>query len=249
MKCEHCGSNLQMEDSFCPYCGQPNPFAVRHQKEMQRFTKEFQKTQRTVLEQSSRFNRRTVRITITAILIAACAVMAFLSASADEIRFRRELRQIEAEAEKHKAALQTLMEQQDYPGLYFYMDRNELSYTSAFDEYEAVYLVSMYYTRMYEDLMTLMVKSRNEKLYTYYSQEELIEEIAAGIGSIHEEQKEDEYHPERFTEEKKAYMEEVEETAVQLLIRYMHITEEEAERLPDISQARRAVLLEDAYER
>ena len=40
-----------------------------------------------------------------------------------------------------------------------------------------------------------------------------------------------------------------EEAADRLLIRYMHITEEEAEQLPSLTQARRTVLLEDAYER
>ena len=99
MKCEHCGYNLQIEDSFCPYCGQPNPFAVRHQREMQHFSREFQKTKQDVLEKSSRFNRRTVRITITAVLIAACAVMAFLCAAADDIRYMQNEKKIEAGAQ------------------------------------------------------------------------------------------------------------------------------------------------------
>ena len=249
MKCEHCGNNLQMEDSFCPYCGQPNPFAVRHQKEMQHFKREFQKTRQDVLAQSSRFNRHTVRITILAILIAACAFMAFLCAKADDIRYNRIEKRIEAEAKQHSAAIDALMEERDFAGVYSYMDRNHLSYTRAFDEYDAVYMVSLYYTRLYENLMMLLLKSVNEDVYRYYKQEELIEDIAAGIGSIGEAQIENDYHPEQFTEEKKAYMKAAEEVADRLLIRYMHITEEEAEQLPSLTQARRTVLLEDAYER
>lgn len=249
MKCEHCGNNLQIEDSFCPYCGQPNPFAVRHQKEMQHFTREFQKTRQDVLEQSSRFNRRTVRITILAILVAACAVMAFLCASSDEIRYRREEKKIEAEAEKHAAAIDTLMEQRDYAAVHAYMDRNHLSYTRALDEYDAVYLTSMYYTRLYENLMILLIKSHNAEMYKYYKQDELIEDIAAGVGAISEAMKEDENHPEEFTEDKTAYMDDLSAAVRQLLIRYMHITGEEAEQLPSMTQARRTVLLEDAYAR
>ena len=249
MKCEHCGNNLQIENAFCPYCGQPNPFAVRHQREMQHFTREFQKTRQDVLEQSSRFSRRTIWVTILAILIAACAFMAFLCAKADDIRYSRIEKRIEAEAQEHSKVIDAFMAERDFAGLYSYMDRNHLSYTRAFDEYDAVYRVSLYYTRLYENLMILLSKSVNENVYTYYKQEELIEDIAAGIEAIGEAQEENEYHPEQYTEDKKEYMKAAEETAAQLLIRYMHITEEEAEQLPSMTQARRAVLLEDAYER
>jgi len=248
VKCEHCGYNLQIEDSFCPYCGQPNPFAVRHQKEMQHFSREFQKTKQDVLEKSSRFNRRTVRITITAVLIAACAVMAFLCAAADDIRYMQNEKKIEAEAQHHKAEINTLMEERDYAGLYNYMDRNHLSYSQALREYDAVYLTSMQYVRLYENLMILLSKAQDEEVYEYYQKEELIESIAGEIGSISEAMEENDFRPEEFTEEKKEYMEDLRDMTGRLLVRYLHITEEEAEQLPSMSQARRSVLLEDAYE-
>ena len=248
MKCEHCGCNLQIEDSFCPYCGQPNPFAVRHQKEMQHFSREFQKTKQDVLEKSSRFNRRTVRITITAVLIAACAVMAFLCASADDIRYMQIEKRIAAEAQQYKAEINELMEKRDYTGLYNYMEHNQLSYSRALREYDAVYLTSMQYTRLYENLMILLSKEHNEEVYKYYQKEELIESIAREIGSISEEMEENDYRPEEFTEEKKAYMEDLRDMTGRLLVRYLHITEDEAEQLPSLTQARRSVLLEDAYE-
>ena len=248
MKCEHCGSNLQIEDSFCPYCGQPNPFAVRHQREMQHFTKEFQKTRQDVLEQSSRFNRRTIRITILAVLVAACAVMAFLCATADEIRYSQAEKKIAAEADRYRKEISVLMEKRDFVGLYTYMERNHLSYSEALHEYDAVYLTSMHYARLYEDLMILLAKAHDSEAYTYYREEELIEDIARVVGSISEAMEENDWHPEEFTEEKKAYMEDLRDTAGSLLVRYMHITEEEAEQLSSMSEARRAVLLEDAYE-
>ena len=248
MKCEHCGCNLQIEDSFCPYCGQPNPFAVRHQREMQHFSREFQKTKQDVLEKSSRFNRRTVRITITAVLIAACAVMAFLCAAADDIRYMQNEKKIEAEAQHHKAEINTLMEERNYAGLYSYMDRNHLSYSQALREYDAVYLTSMQYVRLYENLMILLSKAHDEEAYKYYQKEELIESIAGEIGSISEAMEENDFRPEEFTEEKKEYMEDLQDMTGRLLVRYLHITEEEAEQLPSMSQARRSVLLEDAYE-
>ena len=109
MKCQHCGNNLNIEDKYCPYCGQPNPFAVKHQEEMERFEKDYQETKEDVLEQSSRFNRHTVRITIIAVMVALIALTCFLLAKADDIRWWQMEKAIEAEAPAHREAIQQLM--------------------------------------------------------------------------------------------------------------------------------------------
>lgn len=248
MKCEHCGYNIQIEDRFCPYCGQPNPFAVQHQREMQRFSNEFLKTKEEVLEQSSRFNRRTVRITILAVLVAACAVMGFLCVRADDIRWMKMEKQAAAEAPKYRKALEDMMNERRYADVYYYMNRNQLSYADAFREYDAVYMSSADYAMFYEDLMTLIAKSHGGEAYAYYSEEELMENIARHITEIYDGMEENEYHPEEYTEEKKAYMSDLADTAVDLLVRYIPLTEEEAEQIPGMTMARLSVLLEDAYE-
>ena len=249
MKCEHCGYSIQIEDRYCPYCGQPNPFAVQHQREMQRFSSEFRKTREDVLEQSSRLNRRTVRITILAVLVAACAVMAFLCVRADEIRWLKMERQAAAEAPKHRKVLEEMINERRYADLYFYMDQNRLSFSETFREYDAVYMTSMDYAMFYEDLMKLVVKSYDEKAYSYYTEEELLEYISRQILQMYTHMEEDGYHPEEYTEDKKAYMADLAGTVQDLLIRYIHITEEEAEQLPGLTMAHVNVLLEDAYAR
>ena len=94
MKCKHCGSNLNIEDKFCPYCGEPNPYATLHQKEMDKYKKDYQATKRDVLEQSSRFNRRTVKVTIIAIMVALIAAVMVLIFNVDNIRYWKEDRDI-----------------------------------------------------------------------------------------------------------------------------------------------------------
>lgn len=248
MKCEHCGNNLQIEDRFCPCCGQPNPFAVQHQKEMQRFSREFRQTQQNVLEQSERFNRHTVRITILAVLVAACAVMAFFCLRADDIRYRQEERQLAARADEYRTQIDALMKERRYTDLYNYMDGNRLYYTNALSEYDTVYTASMFYQRFYENLMMLKTKAVNDKVYTYYTEEELLEELSGDLFRIYETMEVNEYHPEEFTEDKMAYMTDLADTAGQLLVRYAGITEEEAARIPEMTEARLNVMLEDAYE-
>ena len=248
MKCKHCGNDLQIEDRVCPFCGQPNPFAVRHQQEMQRFAREFEETREDVLEQSGRFNRRTVRITILAVLIAACAVMTVLCFAADGIRYWREDKKIAADADLYRAELDRMIEERSYTGVYDYISERRLSGADLMREYDAVWMASMCYHRFYVNLMMLAQKTADPDAYTYYSESELFEEIAESVRGIYEEMQEDPYHPEAYTEEKMAYMRDMADTAGQMLVRYTGITEEEAAQIPEMSMARLNVMMEDAYE-
>ena len=252
MKCEYCGNNLKLEDKFCPFCGKPNRLAQQHQQEMQRFSREFRKTKADVLEQSSRLNRRTVRITILAILAAMCAGMAFLCVKADDIRWRRIEKQIEANADVHQKELDRLMEERDYTGVYMYYDRNRLNYvpsrTSPLHDYEAACYASRHYNRVYEDIMTLAIRDKLENVYQYQTDEELIAETAKNIRACYEEMVPQSYHPEQWAEDKLAYMEDMDRMIQQLTVRYFGISEEQAAGMKNMSEAKLTVMLEEAYE-
>ncbi len=249
MKCEYCGNNLQIEDKVCPFCGKPNPFAKQHQKEMDRFSKKFEKTRADVLEQSARFNRRTVRITILAILVALCAVFAFLCVRADDIRYARQEKAVENNARSISAKIEDFMKEGDCSGLYRYLSVNRYSYSDALQEYDAVYSVAMYYDRFYENLMILNAKSRDSARYTYYKETELLENITNAIRRIRENMEENKYHPEMHTEDKMAFMEGACEKVQAMLRGYLHLTEEEAAQIFTLTPARLNVMLEEAYAR
>ena len=249
MKCEYCGNNLQIEDKVCPFCGKPNPFAKQHQREMARFSKKFEETRSDVLEQSARFNRRTVRITILAVLVALCAVLAFLCAKGDDIRYARQEKAIEKDAAKHSAALDKLIEAKDYSGLYHYLTDNRYSYSDGLRQYDAVYSASMYYKHFYEYVMILNAKAKDATKYTYYTEEGLLEDITKYVLRIRESLEENPYHPEMHTPEKVAYIESICDTVRAMLRGYLHLTEEEAAQIFDLSSARLNLMLEEAYER
>ena len=44
MKCRYCGSNLGIEDEYCPYCGKVNDQAAGHQAVMKDYLNEFERT-------------------------------------------------------------------------------------------------------------------------------------------------------------------------------------------------------------
>ena len=249
MKCEYCGNNLQIEDRVCPFCGKPNPFAKQHQKEMDRFSRKFEKTRADVLKESARFNRKTVRITILSVLVALCAVFALLCARADDIRYDRQEKAIEQDAPQIRKTIDEMMEAGDPCMLYRYVSVNRYSYSDALREYDAVISVSLYYDRFYENLMMLNAKKQDPSRYTYTTAAELLEGIAASVRRIHESMQENKYHPEMHSAEKKAYMERVCDTVRVMLTGYLHLTDEEAGQIFELSEARLNVMLEEAYER
>ena len=251
MKCEHCGYNLQIEDRYCPYCGQPNPFARQHQKEMDRFSKQFEETRDDVLEQASRFNRRTVRITILAVLTALCAVMAFLCVRADDIRWMREERAVERNADTHRAVIEEKMREKDFSGLYHYMSDNRLSYADVLREYDAVYMTSYYYRYFLEDLSMLTARRNGSAQYTYYTESGLLEELSRMLSGLYSYVNEEpsSWNEEQYTPEKTAYMQAVCDEVAVLSVRYLNLTPEEASGMQTLSSARLTILLEEAYER
>lgn len=249
MKCPHCGNNLNIEDKFCPYCGEPNTFAVKHQEEMDRFEKDFKETREDVLEQSSRFNRHTVRITIIAVMVALIAVSCFLLAKADDIRWWQLEKSIEAEAPAHREAITELMEERDYMSLYSYMNRNRITYTSSLREFDAVYDTTSRYRMFYEYLMILQAKKNGEGSYSYYTETELIEDISRDIKALYEYMEPHEYNAEAWEGDKMEYMEDLRDHMETMVSGYFGLSLEEVREMRSMTESRISVLLEDSYEK
>ena len=248
MKCKHCGNNLNIEDKFCPYCGSPNPFAKKHQQEMDRFARDYEETKQDVLEETSRFNRRTVRITVIAVMIALIAVMCLLLAMSDDIRYWREERNIAAHVSEYSEAISGLMEERDYISVYSYMSRNHLTYINDLRKYDAVYDTSMHYRFFYDDMMYLRLKKAIPEKYSYYKDEELIESIAKNIHQIYEYMKPQDYNKDAFSDECVKYMEDLRDEMEVMTAGYFGLSMDDARSMRELSESRINVLLEDNYE-
>ncbi len=249
MKCKHCGNNLNIEDRFCPYCGEPNPYAVKHQQEMDRFERDYEETKQDVLEESSRFNRHTVRITILAVMVALIALMSFLFVKADDIRWWQEDRKIESQASMHIANIEELMDERDYMGVDSYFSRNRLTYTKTLRKYDAVYTTSMAYRMFYDNLIVLQMKKTNGEKYKYYTEGEIIEDIAQNLSRLYESMKPEDYNPEAYEGNRMEYMEALRDHVEVMVSGYFGISLEEAQGMRTMNMSRINVLLEDSYEK
>ena len=217
------------------------------QEAMRRFEKDYERTKKGVLEQSTRFNRHTVRVTILAVLVALIAVAAVLLIKADDIRWWRMEKRAESRAAEHRAAISELMDRRNYLGLYSYLTKNDIRYTDAFREYDAVCDSSSQYRQFYENLMMLQGKKNDPEAFRYYSREELLENTSKEIYRINECLKPQTYNEVAYTAEKIAYMESVRDRVETMMEGYFGLSREETLATRGMTVARINVLLEDHY--
>ena len=193
------------------------------------------------MKKTTRFNRHTVRVTILAVLIALIAVAAVLLIKADDIRWWRMEKRAESRAAEHRAAISELMDRRNYLGLYSYLTKNDIRYTDAFREYDAVCDSSSQYRQFYENLMMLQGKKNDPEAFRYYSREE------KEIYRINECLKPQTYNEVAYTAEKIAYMESVRDRVETMMEGYIGLSREEALATRGMTVARINVLLEDHY--
>ena len=246
MKCKFCGSNLQIEDERCPYCGRPNPQYIKHRRAMQAYQEDYQNTKQEVLTHVSKLNRRSVRITIVAVLVALCAVALVLCFMGDEIRDARIERTIAANKAAYTEQIQEYMAEVDPINLYEFGYRNRLTYSETMDEYNKIFSISMYYQYFYNYTMELMTEGIHEK---YETLEEKCEYMARYVENIYENRERQTYDKDYcYTEDKTAYMDAIVERTELLLKAYYGLSEEEIASVPTLSRARLTILLAEGYE-
>ena len=247
MKCEHCGCNLNIEDKFCPQCGVLNPFAVKHQQEMERYEHDYQKTKKDVLDKSSRYISRNLKITLIAVLVALIAVCAFVFKNTDDIRWDMMERTIASNAETYRHNIDQFMKDDDFLSLYAYITRNRIIYSDDFREYSGVFDTTQQYKYIYDDLMALHGKRAGDDSFSYANESELIESISNKIHNFYEMSKPGEYNLEAFQGDKKEYMDSLTNHLEVMISGYFGISLEDAARMKNMSASKICLMLEESY--
>lgn len=248
MKCKYCGNNLNIEDKFCPYCGRPNPFAQKHQEEMERYEKDYSETKKDVLEKSRRLNRKTVMITVIAVLIALIASCCFVLSRTSDIRYDMLKKAQAKEFPTHSAEIERLMDERDYLAVNAYVEENQLSYITTYeDAYSCVMNASNYYKYFYVYLMELQGIKKYPDKYVL-SEEEGVEHIAEFIHTVYECGVPQEYNKESFTENNKAYVKDLTKEMETMVQGYFGLSDEDIEKMRTMSEAKIVVLLEGSHE-
>lgn len=249
MKCPKCGNNLNIEDKFCPYCGEENTFAKEHQESMEHYEAEFEATKEDVINETKRFKNKTIKITTVAILLVVALGMIILAAFSDDIRYNRQEKTARANAAKYTAQLDQYIKDRDYFALSEYMNANHISYNNEFNEYQPVYQASYYYENFYGDVLNLLTIKSGDDKRSYVSESDLIQDAGKYLSKINETRKVDEWYAKQgaYSKEKVEYMDDLMNNAILLVEAYFNVPAEEAEKIPELTEARIIVLLEDYY--
>ena len=243
MKCEFCGSNLGIEDEICPACGKANSFAKKHTKDMKRFKTRYDSTRNEVMENSRRFNKMTVRITIAAVLVALIAISIILLGNDYDIKRHREEKQVEKNRAEYAAQLDKLIEERDYISVYMYSNAKKLSYSEHMDDYRKICEISHSYWSFIEYSEYLFKED------SFMSESEAINHLADIAESIHSYKDPSEWEKERYYNEKTiGYIDDLTEHVDVLIKGYFHISDEDMANFWDLSEARRKLLMEEGYE-
>lgn len=247
MKCQHCGGNLNIEDNYCQNCGEPNPFAVKHQDEMNHYKNDYQKTKSYVLERSANLTKRNIKIAIIAVLVALIAVCSFILFNADNIRWMRTEKAIASEADIHTENIEKLMEDREYLMLYLYISRNNIMFSDMFLKYDAVYNTTQQYYAVFDNLITLQCKKNSKDKYTYINESETLEDIAKHISSFYKYMEPQEYNAEAYQGSNMDYMNDLKEHLEILVSGFFGITLEDTSKMESMTSSRIGILLEDNY--
>lgn len=244
MKCKYCGSNLNIDDETCSFCGKENTHAVQHRKDMKNYGDDYKKTKGLVFEKSGKKASLMAKGTIIAGLIIACFFILFLNSKAYEIRNRVEKVQVKRNLNTHKNNLDKLETDRDFFGFLSYYNKNQIRVSSDLSEFYIVARMTNEYLSIYDTTMEMLYPSE----YSYRTLEKSAEFISDSIVSFYRwyESNDDDYYysPERFSEPHMSAMKEMIDELETFIYVYMNVSEEDIEKFPELSSARIQMIIE-----
>ena len=156
MKCMSCNAPLSIEDEKCPYCGTPNPDAIKHRQDMKHFTGEFHRTRSSVLRTASESASKSMRIVILCVMTVLLILSFAFLASSWDIASAVTKWQAAANSDTYCALLDQYEEEGDFLSFAALYDQRSLYGPDVYEEYRHVYTAASNYSSIYGYIMTLL---------------------------------------------------------------------------------------------
>jgi len=166
MRCHSCNAHLSIDDEKCPYCGTPNPEAIKHRQEMRRFSGEFFRTKSSVLKTSTQTAQKSIRIMIICILAVLVLVAFIIMGNSWNISSAIQ----EARAARHEKEYTAILDQYEAEGdaLSFaaFYNENYLYGVDVYTKYQHYYWAASYYESIYEQLLEIFEEEDMESSHS-----------------------------------------------------------------------------------
>lgn len=195
MKCDFCGTNLTIDDEFCPYCHSPNTHYVKHREDMHRYEQDYQDTKKDVYETAGKTSKKATQIAVLAVLGILFLGTIILNTNVWSIEKMLLVHKIEKNLPEHIEQLDTYIQQKDWHLYSTYVDANELYYSGVDELEDYRYFQRMVndYTYIYDACMHLVDYGNIDQEYAYYTPDRCMEQIADSLKDMYEFVKADEY--------------------------------------------------------
>lgn len=243
MKCPTCGTNLQIEDETCPFCGNPNPFAVKHNQDMRHYRQEFQETKREVERRTLHFNSFTARIAVIAVLLVMVMGMVFaINDGAYYLWSSRVKKDVAKNAEKYRAELNVLEEAGEWRRLHAFYDAKSLDSTRDLKDYTVLYFMIYDYKSILNEITRLQEGDVDDMAAAASEMSSHLDNFYKAVGRVSYESA---HFDACYSTAHVASYERMQEELEAVLSVYCHLTDEEISLLPDYSLVKRAGLIEE----
>lgn len=246
MKCDYCGGLLSLEDEKCPHCGRPNEHARKHIEDMRRYEGEFEKTKKYVYEKTGIYTQIAVRTVILAILVILSVGLFVLNDNAYSIT--RDLARSSAEKKygEYSQIMDGYLAEENFVAFSSFCEAHSLSsYEGAYaPKYWQVIPTATFYVQVMDELYQYAFPGS-------YTLDQLPEWTADTMKYFYKNLEDAYVAYSAETVDDPAIAEALdamEETVKRFLVTYCGFTEEEAEAMHNMSDARRQLLLEEKWE-
>ena len=247
MRCQSCNAHLSIEDEKCPYCGAPNPEAIKHRQDMKKFSGDYTRTKFSVLKTASENAQKSMRIIVICVMVLLVILSVLFYANSWDFSYAVVKWQAAANSEKYYALLDQYEENGDYISLAALYDQKSLYGVDKFNEYRYVYNAASNYQHIFGYISTLLEEEHWEDEH-----ENALKYLCETLDYYYEstEREPDDYYSDMgcYKEQHLDAVEHITEKIESLLQLTFSISEEEMNEFRNYSSAEKQVFIERRFE-
>ena len=251
MKCPACGANIGVRDEFCAWCGKPNERAGRHLQILKRYRTATDVTRSELERQTLHRVPVFIRLLVIALLLGGFAVVIILSSTAWDREEGRIRRNADLHAAEYAATLDNCMAEGDAVEFCRFCNAHRIEvYRSGHKD--SPYRKYRRYSELADNYVRIMSAAMQLYPYrtdSYRSEADIIQSIAENTNSFYgtlERAEKDDDPP--LSEEMLRAAADLEDQLRALLITYLGVDPSDADRLRELTDAQRRLLLETAWD-
>lgn len=239
MECKFCGSQLNLEDEYCPFCGSKNKAAQKHIEDMRHYNQEFTQTKQQVLKESKWYSRYLA--VMVAIVMAAVVNVAVIAMTQEGYYLQYRYYQLYhmLKGDEVKAMLREWEEAGELEQMELYYEKTSLANLDGASEFLPVIDAYSYQERLKSSLIQFSMTPVAQVRRRYVEDEGyVIERIASSIENLYSVFTQENYGWARDGYEgiHLEHLQEMEQETELWLKAYLYFTEEDIEALPDMQK-------------